>query len=374
MNSVATLRRWLRGWPGSHRTELRLCLRVTASAVLTLVVSQLFHLRFALWAVLTAVLLTQMSVGRSLKATADYLAGTLGGALFAGAVGALIPHDGDFGLAAVLAVTLVPIALVAAENPRFSAGPFTAVLVLLAPTVTHLGPIASAVERVVEVAAGCVVGLVVSFAVLPARAYDLAIDAGGRMLALMAHLLPHLFKGLTRSLDMATILRIQEKIGEAYAGLDAVAAEGMHERLTYLTAERDLAPLLRALLRLRHDFVMMGRAASVPLPPELQLQLGPLLTRVCDAAVDYLRDSGVALVGRQRVASHPVLDAAFDEYAAEMVILRHQNPIRDLPIDVVERIFTFGFALEQLRRNFNDLECCIAAHSERSRSRRSIVA
>ncbi|SHG08209.1 Fusaric acid resistance protein-like [Bradyrhizobium erythrophlei] len=374
MNSVATLGRWLRGWPWSHRTELRLCLRVSASAVLTLVVSQLFHLRFALWAVLTAVVLTQMSVGRSLKATADYLAGTLGGALFAGVVGALIPHDGEIGLGVVLAVTLVPVALVAAENPRFSAGPFTAVLVVLAPTVTHLGPIASAFERVVEVGVGCVVGLVVSFAVLPARAYDLAIDAGGRMLALMAHLLPHLFKGLSRSLDRAAILRIQEKIGGAYAGLDAIAAEGTHERMTYLTAERDLAPLVRTLLRLRHDFVMIGRAASVQLPAELQLQLGPLLTRICDAAVDYLRASSVALVGRQRMASDPILDAAFDEYAAEMGILRHQNPVRDLPVDVVERIFTLAFALEQLRRNFNDLERCIADHSERRRSRRLIAA
>jgi hypothetical protein len=226
---------------------------------------------------------------------------------------------------------------------------------------------------VVEVAAGCVVGLVVSFAVLPARAYDLAIDAGGRMLALMAHLLPQLFKGLTRSLDLAAILCIQERIGEAYARLDVIAAEGMHERITYLAAERDLAPLLRTLLRLRHDFVMIGRAASVSLPAELQLQLGPLLTRFCDAAVDYLRASGVALVGRQRVASHPTLDAAFDEYAAEMAVLRHQDLIRDLPVDVVERIFTLGFALEQLRRNFNDLEHCIAGHSKRRRWRRPIA-
>ncbi len=78
----------------------------------------------------------------------------------------------------------------------------------------------------VEVAAGCAVGLVVSFAVLPAHAYDLAIDAGGRMLGLMAHLLPQLFKGLAQSLEQAAVYRVQDKIGEAYAGLDAIAAEG----------------------------------------------------------------------------------------------------------------------------------------------------
>ena len=373
MNSVATVGRWLRGLPRRHRTELRLCLRVTVSAVLTLVVSQLFQLRFALWAVLTSVILTQMSVGRSLKATADYLAGTLGGAIFAGAVGALIPHDSEMGLAVVLAIALVPVALIAAENARFSAGPFTAVLVLLAPTVTHLTPVASAFERVVEVAVGCAVGLVVSFVVLPARAYDLAIDAAGRMLGLLAHLLPHLFRGLARNLDQAAIHGIQERIGDAYAALDAIAVEGTHERITYLASGLDLTPLLRTLLRLRHDFVMIGRTAAAPLPAVLQVRLEPLLTRVSEASVDYLRASGVALVGRQPAVSRHAVDAAFDAYAAEMAGLRHQDPIQDLPAEAMERIFALAFALEQLRRDFNDLAGCVADHSERGRPRRLIA-
>src|SRR5947208_1042181 len=58
LKSIATVGTRLRDWPKSHRAELRLCFRVTTSAVLTLVVSQLFHLRLAIWAVLTAVLLT----------------------------------------------------------------------------------------------------------------------------------------------------------------------------------------------------------------------------------------------------------------------------------------------------------------------------
>jgi len=36
--------------------------------------------------------------------------------------------------------------------------------------------------------------------------------------------------------------------------------------------------------------------------------------------------------------------------------------------------FTLALVLEQLRRNFNDLERCIADHSERRRSRRLIAA
>ncbi|MEA2917590.1 MAG: hypothetical protein QOJ15_9671 [Bradyrhizobium sp.] len=346
--------------------ELGLCSRVTLSAVLTLMISHLLNLRLALWAVLTAVILTQMNVGRSLKATTDYLLGTLGGAIYAGAVGALVPHNSEIALSGALAIALAPVALVAATNARFSAGPFTAVMVFLAPTITHLGPIASAFERVIEVAVGGFVGLAVSFMIFPARAYDLAIDTAGRVLNLMAQLLPELFGGLAQSVDEATMRGIQDKIGAAIAHLDGIAVEGRHERMTRLAAEPDQAPLLRTLLRLRHDFVMIGRTAVVPLPDAFQARLGPALARVSETAADYLRANGAALVAHQRPAPRRDVETALQSYAAEMAVLRDQSLMRDFPVDAVERMFALGFALEQLRRNFNDLERCIAEISGRT--------
>ena len=144
----------------------------------------------------------------------------------------------------------------------------------------------------------------------------------------------------------------------------------MHERMTYLASECDLTPLLRTLLRLRHDFVMIGRTAAAPLPAGFQVRLGPPLARISDASADYLRASGVALVGRQQAPSHGAVDGAFDDYAAEMTRLRHQDLTRDLPVEAMDRIFTLAFALEQLRRDFNDLERCVAGHSEPRGSRR----
>jgi uncharacterized membrane protein YgaE (UPF0421/DUF939 family) len=81
MKRMATTWRWLRRLLRERGAELRLCLRMTTAAVLSLAVSHLLNLPIALWTVLTAVILTQMSVGRSLKATTDYLLGTLGGAI-----------------------------------------------------------------------------------------------------------------------------------------------------------------------------------------------------------------------------------------------------------------------------------------------------
>src|SRR5215813_3018222 len=172
MSHLATGWSRLRAWSASHDPELRLCVRSTTAAVLTLAVAQVLHLPIALWAVLTAVILTQISVGRSLKATIDYLASTLGGAVYAGAIGALVPHDNQFAVFVALAIALAPAVLLAALNARFSAAPFTAVMVFFGPTITHTGPIAAAFERVIEVAVGRVVGLFVSLVVLPARARD----------------------------------------------------------------------------------------------------------------------------------------------------------------------------------------------------------
>ena len=71
---------------GLRRVHLALAVRVTVAAIVALVAAQLLGLPLPLWAVLTAMIVTQMSVGRSLKATGDYLVGTVGGAIYGGAV------------------------------------------------------------------------------------------------------------------------------------------------------------------------------------------------------------------------------------------------------------------------------------------------
>ena len=76
---LAVFFRWFRARLSLRRVHLALSLRVTVAAILALVSAQLLGLRVPLWAVMTAVIVTQMSVGRSLKATGDYLTGTLGG-------------------------------------------------------------------------------------------------------------------------------------------------------------------------------------------------------------------------------------------------------------------------------------------------------
>src|SRR5262249_15606588 len=195
MSRIATGWRSLRAQAFAHRAQLSLSLRVTGAALLGFALSHLLHLPLPLWTVLTAVILTQASFGRSLKATVDYLMGTLGGAVYAGAVAALLPHASEVALAGALAIAVAPLALLGAIKPSFSAGPFTGVLVLLVPGITHVGPIGSAFYRVVEVAVGGGSALAVSLLVLPARAHSMVIEAVARMLDVAAQSLPELLAG-----------------------------------------------------------------------------------------------------------------------------------------------------------------------------------
>jgi uncharacterized membrane protein YccC len=265
---------------------------------------------------------------------------------------------------AVLALALGPMALLAAVNPNFRAAPFTAAVVVLGATTTHTGPIGAAIYRVLEVALGAAAGILVSLLVLPARAHVLVAGAAARMLDLLAQELPYVLAGFLRPLDPARLRAIHADIAAAFAQVDTRAGEAKRERMSYLADEPDPGPLLRTLLRLRHDLVMIGRAAAVPLPERFQARLGPLLTRFGEAAGEYLRASGAALKAGHEAPALDAVEASYDACAAEIVAMRREGMTRELSIEDVERVFTLGFALEQLRRNFDDLARCLAEFAQ----------
>jgi fusaric acid resistance family protein len=367
MTQTATALQSLGIWLAGHRVELGLSLRVTVSAVTTLAVSHMLNLRIPLWAVLTAVILTQLSVGRSLRATIDYFTGTVGAAVYAGAVGALFPITSPTMLLTGLAVAVAPTTLLAALNPRISAAPFTAVLVFLAPTITQATPIESALERLLEVAVGGTIGLVVSLLILPARAHNLTIEAAGHMLQLMARLQTGMFGKFTQHLDEAPLLHLQDSIGDALVRLETTFLEAKQERVVRLTAEPDQAPLVRTLLRLRHDLIMVWRAALEPLPEPFKERLGPRLTQIGGAMADYLGQCARALLARRGPPPMDDVAAALDGYAAEMATLRKEGLTRGLSAHSAEHIFALGFALDQVRHHLADLARCVTELSARGR-------
>src|SRR6202048_1859361 len=269
----------LSGLMRPRKAQLALALRVTVAAAGAFAIATALHLMLPLWAVLTSLIVTQMSVGRSLTATRDYMLGTVGGAIYGGAIAVLIPHSGELGLLALLVLAVAPLAFVAAINPSLNAATVTAVIALLVPTMHHGSPLDSVIDRVLEVAVGAVTGLLVSFLVLPSRAHSQLRVSAARALELMAAALAELLAGPTRGVDTDALHQIQDGIGKALVDLNATGAEAERERAAHLSSGPDTGPLLRTILRLRHDLVMIGRASVVPLPYDLQMRLGGRLAR-----------------------------------------------------------------------------------------------
>jgi hypothetical protein len=58
-------------------------------------------------------------------------------------------------------------------------------------------------------------------------------------------------------------------------------------------------------------------------------------------------------------------EAALDDYADALAATRREGLTLGLPVDTVERIFALGFALEQVRHNFHDLERCVGEAARR---------
>jgi uncharacterized membrane protein YccC len=308
---------------------------------------------------MTAVLLTQISFGRSLKATFDYIASTVAGAVYAGSVAALVPASSALELAGVLTLSVAPLALLGAFYPRFSGATVTGVLVLFLPGASHVSPIEAASYRVVEVALGGAAALVVSLLVFPTRARTLTIQAAVRMLDLAADSLPVLLAGSAGTIEPAEVGRVQDRIGDAFTQVDAAFAEARRERLGLLGAQPDPDSLLRALLRLRHDLVMIGRAGAEPLAGELKARLEPPLSRIATTAAEYLQSSAQALAHGRPPPSRDEVDCALDDCAEALARARRDNLTRRLSVEALERLFALGFGFEQLRRNLAELERCL---------------
>ena len=97
----------IRGWAGANAAALRLCFRMTVAGLLAYVLAELFTLPRGYWAVFSAIIIVQTSVGGSVKATIDRVIGTIGGGVAGGAVGYLLPHESVLSLGVALVIALV---------------------------------------------------------------------------------------------------------------------------------------------------------------------------------------------------------------------------------------------------------------------------
>ncbi len=344
----------LRALAHRYRLQLILALRVTVAALSALAVAQALHLRLPLWAVLTSLIVTQMSLGRSLKVAGDYLMGTLAGVAYGGLLAILIPHENEYALFAVLALAIAPLAFVAAFRTNFNVLPITAIIVLLVPSMQHVSPASSAFDRVLEVVVGGAVGFLVSFLVFPSRAHVLTTEAAADTLDLVAGALEQMLAHHTGG-ERPDITQINAELASFITKLNATGAEAEHERTARLTAGPDTGPLLRTSLRLRHDIVILGRAVGCELPEGAKARLAPRVQHISEVAGDFLRSSARALRARKGPPDLGEVERVFHDYTEEFSAVRRDGFIRDMTSEAAERFYALGFALEQMREHLEEV-------------------
>jgi len=310
---------------------------------------------------------TQLSAGGLVRASMEYVLGTLGGAVYAGVTGFLIPHTTLPAQVGILAITIAPLAFAAAMHPNFRVAPFSAVLVLLIAGQTGEDPIGSAPTRLLEVALGGAIAVTVSLLVIPVRADRLAREAASRVLDEMAKVLPEILANFFRNAD-TTVL--QDRIGGSIATLQEVTEEIKGERPVTFTSAPEPGPLSRTLLRLRHDLVILGRASAEPLPVDLTEDLKPSLDRAGLAVSEYF--SACALALTSGLAPPPIdpLQAQLNASISQLAALRQRVPAH-LSVRQLEHLFALCFALEQLGQNIVDLQRCVREWAISRRPQRS---
>ena len=352
----------------ASKPRWRFCVRMTASGLLAFAAGQALHIPLrGLWVILTALVVTQMSAGGSMRATLEYIIGTVGGAVYGAILGILVPHDTPLTLTFIMTLAIAPMALAASFNPNFRVAPFSAVLVILIAGEFGEGPIESAITRSGEVALGGMIAVAVSLLLFPQRANHMRLNAAARLLEQFARDLPQLLTGFTAGIDPAENSRIQNDIGAGVTKFQQITNEAQHELMITLAPQPDPGPLSRTMLRLRHDFVIIGRAGTRPLPDTLRGRLSEPLTRVGAAAKDYLDGSATALGQRSGPPPCDAFEAALAAYIAEVEAVRNEGLTLPLTSNEVEPVFALGFALEQLHQNFIDLQRCVRDYARRPR-------
>jgi len=358
MSSAPSFFQRLNSFRERRRGELRHAVRVTVAALIAYGVGESLALPQAYWAVFTAVLVSQASVGGSVKAAADWLMGTLGGGAYAAAVTTLVPETDPVTKAAALAVALLPLAFLAAVRPTFRFAPVTGVIIILIAPVTQLSPLEAATNRLIEICVGGFIGLVVSLFVLPARASQMLNVAAARTLAALADILPLVGEfGREHQAEVfdAEYQRVHDVALDELIKLELAVDEAKRERSSFLSGAPDPEPIIRGLRRLRADIIMVGRATAARFPEEYHGRLAPALTAALEAVRVYFLEIARRLELRDVAPDLAPVAAAIAGYAREVDAVREQGLTRALTGDVVGRTFAVGFALEQLAANLKDL-------------------
>lgn len=342
--------------------HLKLALRATIAGIATYLLAERFALPNGYWAVLTAVLVVQATLGASLSVAIDRALGTLAGGVV-GVAGAMLAGPSQVQTLAVLSLALFIAAAMAARSPSFKLAPVTVVIVMLA----HPGgdaPWLAGLTRVAEIALGGVVGLLCAILILPERALGKLFPHCAKALRLTAQLLD-LGRGglLGQGLDPSVVDRLNGGARLALRAADQRLGEVRAEQAGRLTTQTDPAPVVRSSRRLWHSVIILLRNADRPLDEPVAGLVASALTAAATALGAHM--TAIA----DRLDGHPVPDLSARDAAAGAAVAALEGRVEELNAqgafgavgsETLTALFSAVSACIQMRENLEDLAARLA--------------
>jgi uncharacterized membrane protein YccC len=268
---------------------LRHAVRITVAAALASELTSLLGLPQGYWAVITTLIVVQASIGGTLGASFDRVMATMAGA-GVGAGAAVLQSLLQLPQAVVLILACAPMAMLAFQRPSFRLAPVTAAMILMMGG-SEDSALQAAFDRVLEIALGCVIGILTTQFIFPSRARPLILESAASLLETYGKM-AHAF--LTGSTEAETD-PLREQARQSLLRISAASAEEHRERAVHLTDVPDTAPLIRTLRRLRSDVAILGRVMAVSGAPEAECaELADLLKAHFDQLATFMRGNGPA--------------------------------------------------------------------------------
>jgi uncharacterized membrane protein YccC len=345
----------MNAWLRQHQAKLQFALRMTLAALASYGLGEALGLAQTYWAVLSAVIVIQGSVGGSVRAGINRLIGTVGGAFWGAGVAILIRHESPGALALALMAAVAPLAIMTAFRPDYRVAPITAIIVLMGTVLQQSDPVESAVSRVFEISLGSAIAIAVALFILPARAHSLLARAGGSVVASMADMVHHLEGRVGQGVGAEALLGLQNRVRIGIAQTEIRAAEARVERTNRLSDGPDPEPLARTLRRLRHDLAMLARALKTPFSDPVRDRLEAPLAALFKALSYWLGATSKALSAEQLSPDLKWVQIAVDEYKAAVARAGQEGLTYEAGKDDMQRVFALLFLFEQMLQNLQDL-------------------
>ncbi len=345
----------MKAWLRLHQAKLQFGLRMTVAALTTYAVGEALGLAQSYWAVLSSVVVIQGSVGGSLKAGIDRLAGTIGGSVWGAAISILVPHDSPLQLGIALLLAIGPLAVVTGFRPAYRVAPITAIIVLMGGPLLQANPAYSAASRVLEISIGSAIAVAVAFLIVPARAHRLLARSAGAAVSAMAGVAGMLAAAPCTATNAGSLLSALNRIRTLIAQTETRAEEAKVERANHLTDAPDPEPLARTLRRLRHDLAMIVRALAAPLSQPLRERVEPSLEALLRALEAWLTAVAKALIERNPAPDIGAVHEAAEAYKTAVAGAGQEALKYEAGADGTERVFALLFLFEQIQLNLTDL-------------------